>query len=104
MLARTHEGKPGLPRGRSHLPPPAVSASQRERLLRSVIAAVSEHGYQAVSVAEKLFKSPATLIGPDANGNYALGRELLGGYYPGTTTPGRYCRARLTTSTRSCSG
>jgi AcrR family transcriptional regulator len=52
MLARTHEGKPGLPRGRSHLPPPAVSASQRERLLRSVIAAVSEHGYQAVTVAD----------------------------------------------------
>ena len=52
MLARTHEGKPGLPRGRSHLPPPAVSASQRERLLRSVIAAVSECGYQAVTVAD----------------------------------------------------
>jgi len=52
MLALTHEGKPGLPRGRSHLPPPAVSASQRERLLRSVIAAVSEHGYQAVTVAD----------------------------------------------------
>ena len=52
MLARTHEGKPGLPRGRSHLPPPAVSASQRERLLRSVIAAVSEHGYPAVTVAD----------------------------------------------------
>jgi AcrR family transcriptional regulator len=52
MLARTHEGKPGLPRGRSHLPPPAVSASQRERLLRSVIAAVSERGYQAATVAD----------------------------------------------------
>src|SRR5947207_7504680 len=52
MLARTHEGKPGLPRGRSHLPPPTVSAAQRERLLRSVIAAVSEHGYQAVTVAD----------------------------------------------------
>src|SRR6266576_4533305 len=52
MLARTHEGKPGLPRGRSHLPPPAVSASQRERLLRSVIAAVSERGYPAVTVAD----------------------------------------------------
>src|SRR5437899_10067153 len=52
MLARTHEGKPGLPRGRSHLPPPAVSASQRERLLRSVIAAVSERGYSAVTVAD----------------------------------------------------
>ena len=52
MLARTHEGQPGLPRGRSHLPPPAVSASQRKRLLRSVIAAVSECGYQAVTVAD----------------------------------------------------
>src|SRR2546423_2197994 len=52
MLARTHEGKPGLPRGRSHLPPPAVSAAQRERLLRSVIAAVSERGYPAVTVAD----------------------------------------------------
>jgi len=51
-LARTHEGKPGLPRGRSHLPPPAVSASQRERLLRAVIAAVSERGYPAVTVAD----------------------------------------------------
>src|SRR5207249_400045 len=52
MLARTHEGKPGLPRGRSRLPPTAVSASQRERLLRSVIAAVSERGYSAVTVAD----------------------------------------------------
>jgi AcrR family transcriptional regulator len=51
-LARTHEGQPGLPRGRSHLPPPAVSASQRERLLRSVIAAVSECGFPAVTVAD----------------------------------------------------
>ncbi len=51
-LARTHEGKPGLPRGRSHLPPPAVRASQRERLLRSVIAAVSESGYPAVTVTD----------------------------------------------------
>jgi AcrR family transcriptional regulator len=51
-LARTHEGKPGLPRGRSHLPPPAVRAAQRERLLRSAIAAVSESGYLAVTVAD----------------------------------------------------
>ena len=51
-LARTHEGKPGLPRGRSRLPLPAVRASQRERLLRSVIAAVSESGYPAVTVAD----------------------------------------------------
>jgi AcrR family transcriptional regulator len=51
-LAKTHEGKPGLPRGRSRLPLPAVRASQRERLLRSVIAAVSESGYTAVTVAD----------------------------------------------------
>jgi AcrR family transcriptional regulator len=51
-LARTHEGQPGLPRGRSRLPLPAVHASQRERLLRSVIAAVSESGYLAVTVTD----------------------------------------------------
>jgi len=51
-LAETHEGKPGLPRGRSRLPLPAVRASQRERLLRAVIAAVSESGYPAVTVAD----------------------------------------------------
>jgi AcrR family transcriptional regulator len=51
-LAGTHEGKPGLPRGRSRLPLPDVRASQRERLLRSVIAAVAESGYQAVTVAD----------------------------------------------------
>src|SRR5580698_9384544 len=51
-LAWTHEGKPGLPRGKSRLPLSAVRASQRERLLRSVIAAVSQSGYPAVTVAD----------------------------------------------------
>jgi AcrR family transcriptional regulator len=51
-LALTHEGKPGLPRGRSRLPARAVRASQRERLLRAVIAAVAEAGYAAVTVAD----------------------------------------------------
>ena len=51
-LGRTHEGQPGLPRGRSRLPQPAVRASQRERLLRSVIAAVAESGYPAVTVTD----------------------------------------------------
>jgi AcrR family transcriptional regulator len=51
-LARTHEGKPGLPRGRSRLPLLVVRASQRERLLRSVIAAVAGSGYPAVTVAD----------------------------------------------------
>jgi AcrR family transcriptional regulator len=51
-LAHTHEGKPGLPRGRNRLPALAVRASQRERLLRAAIAAVAESGYPAVTVAD----------------------------------------------------
>ncbi len=51
-LAETHTGKPGLPRGRSRLPAPAVQASQRERLLRATIAAVAQKGYPAVTVAD----------------------------------------------------
>jgi len=51
-LARTHEGKPGLPRGRNRLPTLAVSASQRERLERAVIAAVAEAGYASATVAD----------------------------------------------------
>jgi AcrR family transcriptional regulator len=50
-LAATHEGKPGLPRGRSRLPAPAVQASQRDRLLRAVIAETAEAGYPAVTIA-----------------------------------------------------
>jgi arylsulfatase A-like enzyme len=52
------------------------------------VPAIFGMNFQTVSVAEKLFQSPATLIGPNANGSYTLGPELLGGYYPGTTTPG----------------
>jgi AcrR family transcriptional regulator len=51
-LARTHEGRPGLPRGRSRLPAPEVRASQRQRLQRAVIAAVAESGYGDVTVAD----------------------------------------------------
>jgi AcrR family transcriptional regulator len=51
-LADTHEGKPGLPRGRSRLPAPAVQASQRERLLRAVVAAVADANYTEVTVAD----------------------------------------------------
>ncbi len=51
-LADTHEGKPGLPRGRNSLPAPDVRASQEERLRRAVIAAVAESGYPAVTVAD----------------------------------------------------
>jgi AcrR family transcriptional regulator len=51
-LAGTHAGKPGLPRGRSRLPAPAVQASQRERLLRAAVAATADKGYPAVTVAD----------------------------------------------------
>ena len=51
-LAGTHAGKPGLPRGRSRLPAPAVQASQRERLLRAAVAAIADTGYPAVTVAD----------------------------------------------------
>ncbi len=51
-LARTHEGEPGLPRGRSRLPARTVRASQRERLLSAVTAAVSELGYPAVTIGD----------------------------------------------------
>jgi AcrR family transcriptional regulator len=51
-FARTYEGQLGLPRGRNRLSLRAVRASQRERLLRSVIAAVSELGYPAVTVSD----------------------------------------------------
>ena len=51
-LADTHEGKPGLPRGRSRLPALAVQASQRERLLRAVVAAVAGSDYAVVTVAD----------------------------------------------------
>ncbi|MCW2896599.1 MAG: TetR family transcriptional regulator [Actinomycetia bacterium] len=52
ILAGTHAGKPGLPRGRSRLPAPAVQASQRERLLRAAVAAVADKGYPDVTVAD----------------------------------------------------
>jgi AcrR family transcriptional regulator len=51
-LARTHEGKRGLPRGRHGLPAETVRAAQRERLLRSAIAAVAKHGFHDATVAD----------------------------------------------------
>ena len=41
-----------MPRGRSRLPAPEVRASQRERLLSAVIAAVAQSGYADVTVAD----------------------------------------------------
>jgi AcrR family transcriptional regulator len=52
VLARTHEGEPGLPRGRSGLPLTAVRGAQRERLLRAVIAAVGMTGFRNLTVAD----------------------------------------------------
>src|SRR5271156_1095200 len=52
VLARTHEGEPGLPRGRSGLPLNAVRRAQRDRLLRAVIAAVGQAGFGSVTVAD----------------------------------------------------
>jgi AcrR family transcriptional regulator len=52
ILARTHEGEPGLPRGRSGLPAEEVRAAQRERLLGSVIAAVARSGFADATVAD----------------------------------------------------
>jgi AcrR family transcriptional regulator len=41
-----------LPRGRHKLPPEAVKASQRERLLRAMAELVGEQGYEATSVPQ----------------------------------------------------
>lgn len=51
ILGRTHQGEPGLPRGRNGLPAATVRAAHRERLLRAVIAAVAETGFRDVTVA-----------------------------------------------------
>jgi len=51
-LARTHEGAPGLPRGRSRLPADTVLAAQRDRLVRAMTAAVAAVGYPDVTVAD----------------------------------------------------
>jgi len=51
-LARTHDSSPGLPRGRSSLPAPAVRAVQRQRLLTATVSAVAEHGFGALTIAD----------------------------------------------------
>jgi AcrR family transcriptional regulator len=42
----------GLPRGRSRLPEAEVQRAQRRRILRSMLEAVAERGYAAVTVTE----------------------------------------------------
>jgi AcrR family transcriptional regulator len=51
-LARTHEGAPGLPRGRSRLPAATVRAAQRDRLIKAMTAAAAEHGFGQVTIAD----------------------------------------------------
>lgn len=43
---------PGLPRGRTSLDPSDANAHQRERLLRAVISAVAEKGYQGTAITD----------------------------------------------------
>src|SRR5260370_7262562 len=70
VLAGTHEGEPGLPRGRSGLPAETVRAAQRERLLRAVIAAVAQTGYRDLTVAEivRLARVSRAALYPHFNG------------------------------------
>lgn len=49
------------------------------------VPAIFGMNFQVVSVAEKLKKSPSTLIG---TGPYTEDSNIPGGYLPGTTTPG----------------
>ena len=53
--------------------------------------------FQTVSTAEKLKSSPATLSGPDANGDYTLGPALAGGYVTvdGRQVPGPLLQSAL---------
>lgn len=51
-LARTHENQPGLPRGRTSLPPDAVESAHRDRLIHAMIATTSEQGYAEVMIAD----------------------------------------------------
>ena len=43
---------PGLPRGRTSLDPRDATAHQRARLLRAVISAVADEGYQATTITD----------------------------------------------------
>src|SRR5260370_8781043 len=60
LLARTHEGEPGLPRGRTGLPAEEVRAAQRDRLLRAVIAAVATTGFGDLTVADIVRGAPVS--------------------------------------------
>ena len=59
------------------------------------VPAIFGMNFQAVSVAEKLKSSPTTLIGPDSLGKYTEDAKVLGGYMPGTHTPGPLLKSAL---------
>ncbi len=62
--------------------------------VKSETPAILGMNFQTVSVAQKL-DSPGSLSGPDAHGKYTLGPVEMGGYYPGTTTPGPLLQSAL---------
>jgi AcrR family transcriptional regulator len=95
-LARTHEGKPGLPRGRNRLPTLAVSASQRERLERSVIAAVAAAGYNAVTVADIVRRARVSRVA-----FYAHFRGKDDCFLAAVSAGGQLLRGRVITAARS---
>jgi AcrR family transcriptional regulator len=95
-LAHTHEGKPGLPRGRNRLPVPAVQASQRERLLRSVIAASAESGYPAVTVADIVRRARVSRAA-----FYAHFGDKESCFLAATREGGRVMEARVMAATRA---
>lgn len=95
-LARTHEGKKGLPRGRSRLPTFAVRASQRERLEGAVVAAVAEAGYSAVTVADIVRRAKVSRVA-----FYAHFRGKDDCFIAAISTGGQLLRARVLTAARA---
>lgn len=95
-LAGTHEGKPGLPRGRSRLPARAVRASQVERLCRAVVAAVAEAGYADVTVADIVRRAKVSRVA-----FYAHFRAKEDCFLAATRIGGQLMSDRVTAATRA---
>ncbi|MBV9599248.1 MAG: alkaline phosphatase family protein [Chloroflexi bacterium] len=71
-----------------------IDGFDHSRVTRSGTPSILGMNFQTVSVAQKL-DSPGELSGPDAAGNYTLGPVEMGGYFPGTTTPGPLLQSAL---------
>ncbi len=95
-LAHTHEGKPGLPRGRSRLPTQEVQAFQRQRLLRAVVAAVAESGYAAVTVADIVRRAKVSRAA-----FYAHFTDKENCFLSATSEGGKLMVSRVVTATRA---